>query len=304
MILSIDVGINNLSYCLANNSQITLWDTIDIRNTKLLDNNMIKQTPKIQAEQQKYICSCSNISKITKKNTGETIKECKNIATYVKGDFYVCKKHVNDTNVCKFIVPFLSDKQIKDLKKLNVLQLTEIIHNNKIDCSNIVKNTKINLINTINEFIKDKCLEVLKDKNKINLLQSKKEKPDMLLYILNLNKYFDYLFTQHVDNIKYIIIENQITSKMRILSFVIAQYFINKIPSASVKMISPCYKLKNLEKETTDYSTRKKNSIKHCLNYLKEHNYNNWINIFESNAKQDDMSDSFLQLLWFLENKY
>jgi hypothetical protein len=78
-----------------------------------------------------------------------------------------------------------------------------------------------------------------------------------------------------------------------------------------IEFISASNKLKELDvknkTETTSktkYSDRKKLGIEKCLNVLtNDFRFNEHINYFNQHKKKDDLSDSFLQGMWFLNNK-
>jgi L-cysteine desulfidase len=127
----------------------------------------------------------------------------------------------------------------------------------------------------------------------------KKAYTNILLYGRNIKEYFDKLYTE---DLEYVCIEQQMTSKMRIISYMIAQYFIGKNTNINVIMCNACYKLKDLEIEKTSYDERKKNSIKHVLNFLDDPTYASWKPFFNKNKKQDDLSDAFLQGKWAINN--
>ena len=270
--LSIDVGIKNLSYCLFVGSVIENWDVINI-NTDI-DVEVVEES----------ILKCSECNK-------------KGVLCGKKGKFekngrVYCMAH---SKKCEFILPQEEFKSSK-INKMNVSKLDELIVKYKIPYDSLKSHTKQNKVKIILDFFKDKSL------NKI--VKKKCVKFDMVSYCRNITKHFNDLF--NTNNIKYVFIENQMTSQMRILSYVICEYFLSKNIDIIVEMISPCYKLKNLESEKTDYDTRKKNSIKHCLNFLKNDEINNkWVDFFNEHSKKDDLSDAYLQglYMWNVKQK-
>ena len=86
----------------------------------------------------------------------------------------------------------------------------------------------------------------------------------------------------------------------------ITQYFIIKSNIAHIEFISAANKLKNCqEEEKLSYSDRKKTGIKNCLEIINDNlNYSEWNNYFNKHKKKDDLADSFLQLLWYINNKF
>jgi hypothetical protein len=75
------------------------------------------------------------------------------------------------------------------------------------------------------------------------------------------------------------------------------QYWIMK--NAQVVCVSSVNKLKLFYSGPTTYSQRKKISIS-CVRKLIE--LNNWETMFETHKKKDDLSDTLLQVIWYLNN--
>jgi len=86
----------------------------------------------------------------------------------------------------------------------------------------------------------------------------------------------------------------------------IVQYFImSNLKVQHIEFISASNKLKEFNiKEKTKYSDRKKLGIEKCLEKItNDFIFNEHINYFNNHKKKDDLSDSFLQGLWFIKNK-
>ena len=109
-------------------------------------------------------------------------------------------------------------------------------------------------------------------------------------------------------DIDIVIIENQISpiaSRMKTIQGMIAQYFIMKNDNTRIEFISATNKLKAFleESQSTKYSQRKKLSIEKCKELLENDKMNNWISFFQTHKKKDDLSDCFLQGIWYIKNK-
>ena len=50
------------------------------------------------------------------------------------------------------------------------------------------------------------------------------------------------------------------------------------------------------------YKERKSKSIEITQNILNNNNFDNWIKLFNNHKKKDDLSDSFLQGIWYINN--
>jgi hypothetical protein len=94
---------------------------------------------------------------------------------------------------------------------------------------------------------------------------------------------------------------------MKTIQGMIVQYFIMcDVVVENIEFISASNKLKDCDiKDKTKYSDRKKLGISKCLEIITtDHRFENQLNYFNSHNKKDDLSDCFLQGLWFInENK-
>jgi hypothetical protein len=93
---------------------------------------------------------------------------------------------------------------------------------------------------------------------------------------------------------------------MKTIQGMIVQYFVmSNINVGNIEFISASNKLKCCEKkEKTKYSERKKMGIEKCLEIItNDITYNEHITYFNLHKKKDDLSDSFLQGLWFINDK-
>lgn len=153
-ILSIDVGIKNLAFCLIesdnNNIIIHKWDVINLCNT--------------------YLC-----------------KICQKKAKYNKLSDYYCKTHAKTS---EFEIP-TSEQNINKIKKLKINELYVLAFSLNIEYSKpILKNA---LVEKIKEYIKNKYLEnIIEDKadgiNLITLGITMRDKLDSVLNLDNVDK--------------------------------------------------------------------------------------------------------------------
>lgn len=131
-LISIDVGIKNLSFCLFDENTILKWDNIDL-----------------SSEKEAVFCGM-----------------CKKPAKYVKNNCYYCNIHANKQ---PFIKP---PKQLlpKILKKTSLIELNNLLDTYIPNCSKNYK--KIEIITLLTEYVKDKCLEdiVSNDATKLSIV--------------------------------------------------------------------------------------------------------------------------------------
>ena len=265
-ILSIDVGIKNLAYC--------LFDT----------------------NEHKYIISDWNVTDLCENDSHKCLELnkkniiCNNTARYFKHDKYYCKIHAKNgglkipTNEFKY--KMLNKKRLSDLKLF--------INEHDISCNTIA--TKKDLLeNTIEEI----------SKNYLDLITEKKVEEFSLINLGKiLEKRMTELFDKHTINT--VIIENQISpiaTKMKTIQGMITQSCIIKGVD-DIEFISAANKLKYfVEKGKTTYNERKKSGIEITNKLLQENNnVEEWIHTFETSKKKDDLADSFLQGIWYLIN--
>ena len=264
-ILSIDVGIKNLAFCLFeknpgdNHFQINKWDSINVANKEIL--------------------KCVFIHKN---------QPCNNPAKFQKNDECFCLKHSKKLSYqipnTELRMPFINKQKIQSL--FEIAEKYNIIHDKNMK--------KTELINLISEYIDKSCFDEIEDK--------KSKDVDLITIGRNIQFKFDALFQETIDHV---IIENQIStiaSRMKSIQGMIAQYFIMKYQNSHIEFISPINKLKEFFScEKTKYNQRKKMSIIKCLEIItNENSFQNKIQYFNSHKKKDDLADSFLQGLWYI----
>jgi hypothetical protein len=269
-ILSIDIGIKNLSFCYLDvtnkqNYNIILWDIINLLN-----------------EEQK-ICSREIINK--KQN-----KKCNNKATYTILSEHFCKKHIGNKEIC-------CKEYLHILKTGKISQKIYKQLKNEFELNNYDKNNH----NIILEIIKNKIKE--KYAIPINKLKSAND-IDLIEIGINIKLKLDKIFLEKPIDI--ILIENQISTlatRMKTIQGMIAQYFINN-NKINIKFISSKNKLKDYDVSKKTYNERKKSSIEITNKLLSENlDINIYKEFFSKNKKKDDLADCFLQGLWYINNK-
>jgi len=270
--ISIDVGIKNLSFCLFNkhiesSHDIVAWDNIDLT--------------------EKYESKCVEIEKNT---------VCGKPAKFTKDSKCYCVKHSKKTT---YLLP-TSEFKLPFLNKQKIQSLIEIANKHNITYEKPCK--KLELINIIHDYSVKNCLEFI--------IKTNANKVDLVTIGKNIQHKFDILFKDHLDTVETIIIENQIgplANKMKTLQGMLAQYFIMKNNHIKIEFISSSNKLKEFIKETEEklnYKQRKNLGIKTCIEIVScNFQYANWATFIQTHKKKDDLSDCFLQGLWYIKNK-
>jgi len=270
-ILSIDVGIKNLAFCLfdksltSENFKVTKWDIINLSEEETLKCGFVEK----------------NIL-------------CNKPAKFKKDDNCYCLKHSKKQ---QYQIP-TSEQKPSFINKQKISKLYEIAENHNINYEPKIK--KIDLANLINESIQKIYFETI---------ESKKAKEVVLFNIgVNIKNKFNEMFKDE-GKIDYVIIENQIgplAIRMKTIQGMIVQYFImSNLNVEYIEFISASNKLKDCDtKYKEKYSYRKKLSIAKCLGILKtDFRFDEHVNYFNIHKKKDDLPDSFLQGLWFINNK-
>jgi len=262
-ILSIDVGMKNLAYCLfvIKDKDYTIldWDVIDLcKQTRIT----------CMGKNQKGGC-CTKNSKYFKKKNYYCKLHAKKFGFKIPTKEYNCKSIKKlKINQMKIVAANYDLSFNKSYKKKNFLELFET------DLSNNYFNT-INFINT----------------TQISLVTYGKQLKESFN-----NKNFGEIDLVLVENQI-----GPLALRMKTLQGMIMQHFIEK--DFNVLEISPSNKLKEfLGNKKTTYAERKKESIKITQNILLKHFFiNKWTSHFNTHKKKDDLADSFLQGLWYFK---
>ena len=296
-IISIDVGIKNLAFCLFDKSptaehfKVTKWDIIDISE-----------------QENTIICGFVEKNEI-----------CNKPAKFKKDDKCYCLKHSKKQQIQ---IP-TSEQKPTFINKQKIQKLYEIAESHNIKYQPKIK--KADLVKLINEHINLKYFQTI---------ESKKAADVNLFNIgLNIKTKFNKLFENEakpgfeplkgspdglkgspdglepVGKIDYVIIENQIgplAIRMKTIQGMIVQYFImSNLNVEHIEFISASNKLKDCDvKDKSKYSERKKLGIAKCLELItKDFRFVEHVDYFNKHKKKDDLSDSFLQGMWFINNK-
>jgi len=298
-ILSFDVGIKNLAYCLVN---------VADANTKKFDildwgviNLMSKGTSDGDASEVCVTCK--------KKATLQTMA----------GDLHYCAIHAKkDPHFKPIDNKFKEFAVVHSLDKIPVKRLNEFIEHNSIIIPGGKKPLKSELLEIVKKFITDwrfvKCGSGEKKKKANDF--------DLVGLGISLRDKLDDTFSPEIlEKIDKIVIENQIgplAIRMKSLQGMITQYFIMK-GLEDISYISASNKLKMFEgSEIADsddeeanhtassadkkkYKDRKDKSVE-IVSKLVE-SMPKWGNVFKNHAKKDDLADSLLQALWYASQK-
>lgn len=296
VILSFDVGIIHLSYCLLSKKEF-----IKLDGTKYLDWYIIDWNNINLSKRENEKCDCGLNASLIQTIDNKTLYYCKvhakKINTEIK-PFDICFKSCEKINKCCYIINSKSDNKI---------------------CNKNANYSKLN-----NYYCGVHAKQIYKIENKLQQLKVFKTKSsktfnfDNIKYdlIMELENRYNLL------NADYVVIENQPSFKnprMKSIATTIYDYYlirgiidkhITKSKITQVKFMSPSNKLKiandgdtkELVKakkttETAGYKMTKSLGMKYCLELIQH--LPESIEHFKSHKKKDDLADSFLQGVFF-----
>jgi len=265
-ILSIDVGIKNLAFCLLENDKIAKWDVINLAAQDASDG-----------------CGCCVVDKNVK---------CSNLAKFTKNGSHYCLKHAKKQ---PFQIPTPELKKAF-INKQKLQKLYEMAEKYGIQYTNTTK--KNDIIHELNEYTTNMCFEMIHSVGASEI--------DLVTIGKNIKKHFDQIFSgEEVFDYVIIENQiSPIANRMKTIQGMIAQYFIMTGSCHKIEFVSSVNKLKDIapadKSVKLTYGDRKKLGISKCLEIIKDTNsYSEWCSYFTSHKKKDDLADSFLQGRWF-----
>ena len=319
-LISIDVGIVNLAYCVFqlsdNQTNIVDWNVVNMLNSTTLTTTNNNNNNNMSTE---LICMCCKKKAVYKLN-----KLNKLVNTY-------CTIHAKKTN-------YLLDHKIKKsiLTKLPIDQIHIIINNmvKNIDIITIISKTKTETINNFINYLETNTLTKIKESKKG---KSNANHVDLITLCKNMTSFLNNNIINKY-KLDYAIIENQIgplANRMKTIQGMLVQYFVCNHVS-NIEFISSQNKLKSFhsinkndtnkndinkndtnkndtnkndtdkndtnknDTDKTQYKLNKKNGIVYCRQLLQNMN-TQWLSYFElCKQKKDDLADSYLQGMYYI----
>jgi hypothetical protein len=292
-VISFDVGIKNMAYCIFEIDQtggmkITDWQVL----------NLIEREPTITEK-------CQVLNKKAKKKDQSQKQQCQKPSKYKYSvgtqTQTFCEKHAKEST---FILP--KDKlSSSKLKKMDIEELNQ--HLQKYSQS--IHQTKKSAIENLEKYMQENSLELIQLK--------KKSANDLDLITLGQNMMLALDQNTHIEGITHVIIENQISpiaNRMKTVQGMLAQYFIMRVPGCHIEFVSSANKLKaftssksdeNLPaKQKDEYKQHKRDGVYYCDQVLQQNKQICcWQDTFNFSKKKDDLADAFLQGLWYTVNK-
>lgn len=277
-IVSFDIGIKNLAYCIFTVSP----DSLIIR-----DWNVINLLDVSGSASPTFACNCQ------KAKSGI----CGKKASYLFGENYFCNVHSKNSGK---LLPSKATS-MPAIKKLKVDELTQFCANHFISISE--KDKKPAVLEKVQTHFEKNTLKPVPKIKKANANQ---------LHLVDIGKRiktnFDTKFTPVMKELTHVILENQISpiaGRMNTIQGMVAQYFIMSTDELIIDFISSAGKLKGLAiNETTDYKTHKKDGIHFCTRFLEANSeLTGFKKVLDASGKKDDLADCFLQGIYYFKKQ-
>lgn len=277
-IVSFDIGIKNLAYCIFTVSK----DSLIIR-----DWNVINLLDVSGSTSSVPVCNCQ------KAKSGV----CGKKASYLFEDKYFCNVHSKNSGK---LLPTKACS-MPAIKKLKVDELNQFCANHFISISE--KDKKTAVLEKVQAHFEKNTLKPVPKVKKTNANQ---------LHLVHIGRRiktnFDAKFTPFIKELTHVILENQISpiaGRMNTIQGMVAQYFIMTTDSLTIDFISSAGKLKGLAiNEPTDYKTHKKDGIHFCTQFLESNTeLSGFKSVLDNSGKKDDLADCFLQGIYYLKKQ-
>jgi hypothetical protein len=300
-VLSIDVGMKNLAYCLFERNPV------DVGQSK--DPESMMQQLSIVAWDTVNLCDAVDAVKPIAPTCSSA--GCKFTAKFMHAaptateSYYYCTRHANSSGYKMPLQPSIASPRV--LKKMTLDDLKtfsgEYLSTSIPEKSN---KSKLKLLQHVAGGLAAEYLVAVTTKPKVISAASL----DLITIGRNMHQRFDAL-PHLASGLDVVIIENQLSTlatRMKTLQGMITQYFIMRgVPD--IQFISATNKLKLFSSDSSntsagatddkaDYADRKKRSIEITRTLIPAHAHATLK--FENHKKKDDLADCFLQGLWWL----
>jgi hypothetical protein len=263
-LLSIDVGIKNLAYCLFDDGVIVLWDVINLCGAP---SNCSK---------------CKKLSKYTHSITGE----------------HYCLKHAKSST---FILP-TADLSIKKIKKMSKEKLFALIKEHTIHLKP-TDTKKEDILKTVIAYFDEKMLQTVatSSANDFDLIQlGVAMRKAFDLNFVNHIKTIDQIVIENQISP----IANRMKSLQGMIAQYFIMHDITKIDFVSAaNKLKGHESTEETDTDISSYASRKKEGIRITLKLLEDTKHIQWLPHFKTHKKKDDLADAFLQGNWYIFKK-
>jgi hypothetical protein len=323
-LISFDIGIKNMAYCIL---------STDTSNIEILDWNVLNL---MDSEQPKKICTCI----IPPKTKKQQPKPCTKVAKFQKSGNYYCEKHAKSNT--QYFMP-TKQTTMTSLKKLKLEELLRIgiSHTLFINIENFTKLNKPRILDIISSFYEKKNLEPIvfkksKTAGDTDLIKIGKNMKELLNNIVGIDEITHVVIENQISPIanrmktiqgmlaQYFIMKNSdieiefVSSANKLKQFEKKNIEnimkekgqktdeIENILIETEKSTENTTKLVTTKAITTNpnYKEHKKDGVFYCSQILEINScFHKWKNALDT-KKKDDLADSFLQGIWYLQNRH
>lgn len=335
-IISFDVGIKNLAYCLfhvksSTDISILEWQVVDLLQVSS-DVPIQSTTQSVVPSKPQHPTCCHMIT--VKKQQHACGKKAKYMDPNSTAPYYVCERHAKQETY-KLLLP-KKEYSVASLKKRPVADLRELGLSLHICETSSVKKTKDVLVQEIHACYVRKCWQPIQTQvNPMDTCASnrkiiaavkntkKASTVDLIVVGRKIHEYFSRCAWMR--DITHVLIENQITpiaNRMKTVQGMLTQEFIvhdcptienissfNKLKAFSKKTDVSAVETQELPLLSTDsvqndaYRAHKKDGITYCREKLQDYPVE-WTQHFNTyGTKKDDLADAFLQGIWYIHEK-
>jgi hypothetical protein len=297
-VISFDIGIKNMAYCIFDTHSQTLsksptivdWDVVNLLDTASAPNPDIA------------VCGCLVGGKKSAKQPG---KPCGKKAQYTKNGESYCGVHAKASPT--YQIP-QKEHTLVYLKK----QKADVIG---------ALYTELGLTSGDAKLTKPQMMDAIfahyNSRNFVEIPKIKKRKTandtDLVSIGWAIKREFD-LRAEHLAGVSHVVIENQISpiaTRMKTIQGMLTQYFIMRSTPENpvqIQYVSSSNKLAGMPSvsdtsEKSSYRANKKDGIVYCSRYLANNpEWAKWTSMMSAD-KKDDLADCFLQGIWYLKSQ-
>jgi hypothetical protein len=296
-IVSFDVGIKNMAYCVMQIGENTI---------KIDDWNVINLSIETSGENTASVITC----KCPLKKAGAI---CGKKASYycpTPNNMPVCEKH----GKVDYILP-KKEYEMSQLKKKKVNEVS-LLYKSLFPNMDGMCLKKDDMLLAIGNYYQSKCLVKIILPKKVNAKDI-----DLVSIGHAIKTQFDTVTS--FSNADIIVIENQIStvaSRMKTIQGMVAQYFIMRptTSAAHIVFVSSSNKLRGLSSHAPEtptsecaekgginpnYKQHKSDGVNACMTFMSvNEDLGIWGEHFIKHKKKDDLADCFLQAIWYLSH--